>query len=54
MVKGLMSEGEYDPTWAIIEKIFEGGNEKVVRSFYCIFNVESAEAQRRTPELPYR
>ena len=42
------------PTWAKVENVFEEGNDKVVRSFEHVFNVESAEAQRRTPERPQR
>ena len=49
VVKDLLSGGG-GATWAKVEKNFEGGNDKVVRSFDHIFNVESAEAQRRTPE----
>ena len=52
VVKGLLSEGEFSPTWPIVDTLFEGGSDKVVRSFDHIFNVESAEDQHRIAELP--
>ena len=55
VVKALLSGGGgVWPNMGQSRKNFVGGNDKVLRSFDHIFNVEFAEALRRTPELPQR
>ena len=52
VAKRFLLEGDWGPMWAEVQ--FEVGSHKLVRSFNNIFNVESAEAQRRTPQMPQR
>ena len=54
VLQGLLSSTKCQPTWQRMEKIFEGSKEKILQQFGHLFDVQGAEEQRRSPELPQR